>query len=163
MFYETNLPEALLQALEADIKAFLVGNFDKLTIESVSIGGQYLSNNIFFYGKTTRRNADDVDFIECFYDILDRHECYTNCYVSLHGHYVSVTGRAGLTEVQFRCVHYKLEELTPDGYLSGRVGYLGRLNFDEVPHEKLEGINKKIKSKHKAVTLNALKPRRIRR
>lgn len=149
MFYETKLPEGLSQAIENDLKRFLLDNFDQLKVESVSIGGQHLSNNIIFYDETRSRDAVVVDFIECFYDILDRHECYTNWYVSLHGHYVSVTERTGLTEVKFRCVHYKLEELTRDGYLSGRAGYLGRLNFDEVPSEKLAGINKKINSKHK--------------
>lgn len=154
MFYETKLDRDFLQEIENNIKRFLVDNFDQLKVKSVSIGGQYRSNNIIFCDATTRPGAGELDFIECFDDILDRFDCYTYWDVCLHGHYVSVIEKAVFKRVSFSCVHYKLEELDTHGNTTGNVRYFGRLNAVEIPHEKLEGINKALLIKHKALIRN---------
>lgn len=150
MFY-TKITDDTFQAIENDIKRFLFDNFDKLTIEKVSIGGQSRSNNIIFYDAKTSQDTVVLDFKDAFYNILDKYVCYTDWYVCLHGHYVSIIEKHVLKGVEFECVHYKLEKLSPQGRLTGNVRYLGRLYANEVPHEKLEGINETLLKKHRSL------------
>lgn len=150
MFY-TKITDDMFQAIEDDIKAFLKANFDQLYIERVSIGGQFLSNNIFFSDVRTSHGAVVLDFIECFYNILDKYGCYTNWDVCLHGHYASISERGVLKGAEFRCIHYRLDELSPNGDPTKNVKYLGHMNAIEFSADQLKRINKTLFSKHKSL------------
>lgn len=150
MFY-TRIPDDMFQAIEDDIKAFLKANFHQLNIEGVSIGGQFLSNNIFFSNARTNHGDVVLDFIKAFYSILDKYGCYTNWGVCLHGHYVSIFEKGIFIGAEFRCIHYRLDELSPDGDPTGKVKYLGHMNAVEFSADQLEKINKTLYRKHKSL------------
>lgn len=150
MFYVTRIPDSMFQDIERDIKNFLKANFHQLNIEGVSVGGQFHSNNIFFSDKKTSRGDVLLDFIGAFHDILGNYDCYTNWYVRLHGHYTTFSEKGVLKGARFECIHYRLDELSPDGQLTRNVKYLGHMNYQEFPDDQLERINRSILNRHKS-------------
>lgn len=150
MFYVTRIPDSMFQDIERDIKIFLKANFHQLNIEGVSVGGQFQSNNIFFSDKKTSRSEVLLDFIKAFHNILGSYGCYTTWDVRLHGHYTTFSYKGVLKGAEFKCIHYRLNELSPDGRPTGNVKYLGHMNENEFSYDQLKKMNSSILSRHKS-------------
>lgn len=151
MFFYTPLSQdnPLYETIDAELRAFLIANFDKLLIQDLSIG-QGISTIIF-----CDVGAGHTDFIGSFDSILTSHDCYVDGYVMLHGHYDITFGEHSMaTAAQLSCIHYKIEAPASVGGRPRAPLYIGRLDQGSISADLLKNFNKMLWKKYRRKAKN---------